>query len=779
VPCQVKRDASPSGKGETGRRETHRLPGEKPAAHPRLEEQPTAKRPDIEPRWRGVMDYPDNPGTDTTPNAGEFDEIWAGRSQEQAALDILTRLAVACKSRLLYSPQHPAVQDAMVVLHAVMEDSLKAYPEISVRVERDRFACNGVPLGEGRESLRRLAFHMRALNIRALTFSRGVGPREAEALVELAVSPPELVEKEGGAEAFLLSRGIHGIRVVESEAGKAEEERSSPGDVKTEEAEERDEAEAAEEEDQLQRLLDLLFEPEKLALALARLRGPEGKPLEGEALASAIYAFLQEAWGVAQKRVPERIPALSRSLAEALLFLDNHLRNLLILHHLLPGMRREPPGKEVLSRLGPQEAAGVFSHLIPLAPQLVPKMDELFTLLGYRDRDLDQALTLLRERLIDLGEVPLTVISALDALLASRGIGLAVSGLPTLEEISSLSEYYGEEELVEIRGIADMDIATEAYQSTTPMLLDLLQRGEELDNLGKVVDLLVENFWGLVASAHFSMAASILESFRLALEGGSPALLPHRERLEGLLEEASRKGILQRLIQLASEHRGDQERMEGFKALMRQFGDMGLLAMIEALGTEERMSVRKFIVDTLADLARDRISLLGSFLDDPRWYLVRNIVTVMARIRSPFTLPYLERAMAHPHPRVRSEAVRAVGLTGGYEAEGLLVKGLGHPDEKVRVFCIRWLGRLGVARAVPRLTAMLEDKEPGAGNPSVKKEILESLGKIGDPSTYEILRKYAGRPRGLFRSDWHILANAAQGALRQLVEKYPHLARKG
>ncbi|MGQ9476494.1 MAG: HEAT repeat domain-containing protein [Actinomycetota bacterium] len=707
-------------------------------------------------------------------------EETAGRvSQEKAALDILSRLAIAVKSWLLYSSEHPAVKDAVTVLHALSEDNLGIYPEIAVLVEKDRFACNNVPLGEERESLRQLASRMRALNIRALSFSSGISPQEVGALVEMVASSPEDIEKQGGAEAFLLGRGIHGIKVVESEAGKAEEEEAGLQYESPEpQAEEKTEEEETATEKELGRLLDLLLDPERLAQALTRLRDSEGKPLEGEALAPAMYDFLRDAWEIVWVRAPERIPALSRSFAETLLFLEGGLRNQLLLRQVLPGLREGPPAREMLSRLSPQEASGVFGHLLPLAPQLIPKMDELFVSIGFRDRDLEEALTLLRERLIDLGEVPITLVSALDAVLASHGIVLPKAGLPTVDEITSLSEDYGEGELEKIRGIAEMDIAQEVYLSCTPMLLDLLQRGEELDNLGKVVDLLVENFWGLLTSGHFHLAASIHEACEHALHEGSPALQPHRESIENLLEEVSRKGMLQRIIQMASAHRGNQESVEGFKSLMRRLGDIGLLSMMDALGFEEDMSVRKFIIDTLSDLARDRVSLLGSFLDDPRWYLVRNIVTVMARIHSPLTLPYLERAMNHPHPRVRSEAVRAVGLTGGYEAEGLLIKGLSHPDEKVRVFCIRWLGRRGVTQAVPKLVSMLEGREPGAEDYSVKKEILESLGKIGDFSTYELLRKYAGRQRGLFRSEWQELASIAREALQQLVEKNPHLARK-
>lgn len=693
------------------------------------------------------------------------------------ALDILSRLVVACKSRLLYSPEHPAVKDAVTVLHAVIEDSLNNLPEIAVRVEKERFVCGDQPLGEERESLRQLASRIRSLNIRAIVFSAGISLNEVEALVELVVSPPEALEKEGGAEAFLLSRGVHGIRVVESEARRAEEDAvDSEGETPVAEAEKEEEALA--EEDEFQKLLDLLFNPEKLALALARLRDTDGNPLEGDGLAAAVFAFLREAWASVEERTPERIPALARAFAETLLFLENDLRNRLFLRHILPGLREEPLCQEILGRFSPQEAAAIFSHFLPLAPELIPRVDTLFGIIGFREKDIDEALQALRDRLIDLGEVPLPLISTLDAILAGRGIPTTGTVLPSPNEVSSLSEVYQDHEMEEIRRISEMDLSLETHLSSTPMLLDLLRRGSELDNLGKVVDLLVENFWGLVTSAQFALAASILDGFCQALQDGNPAILPHRQELEHLLEEASQKSILQRVIQLACERRGDPEAVEGFKQFMNRLGDRGLLVMIDALGSEERMSVRKFIIDNLADLARDRISLLASFLDDPRWYLVRNIVTVMSRLRSPFTFPYLERALQHHHPKVRAEAIRAVGLTGGYEAGSLLIKGLRNPDERTRILCIRWLGRLEVTRATPRLVAMLEEKEPGGESLSVKKEILESLGKIKDPETYEVLRKYAGRQRIFFKSEWQELSIVAQEALQSLLEKYPHLARK-
>ncbi len=699
--------------------------------------------------------------------------------EARAALDIVSRLAIACKSRLLYHAEHPAVKEAVSILHHVIRDSLGNLPELAVRVEKDDLVFGDQSLVGERESLRQLASRIRSRHIRAIIFSPQVGPHEAAALVEILSCPPETLEKEGGAEAYLLSRGIHGIRIVESEAQRAEDREAPPpeeGGVFPEDQDEKTALLVSEED--LEEFVEMIFDPETLAEVLSRLTDEEDRPLQGEELAKAIYAFLQFARRKILEVLPERKHALARCFAETILFLERNLRNLLLRDHLLPGIGKDPLCREVMGSFSRQETAAVLSFFLPLAPELIPRVDALLESFGLGDEEVTQAVQLIRDRLIDLGEVSLPLLSSLDAILIKRGAGEAGPGLPTLSEVSLLSSTFQVQEMEEIRGISEMDLTLETYQESTPMLLDLLEKGSELDNLGKVIDLLTENFWGLVTTARFDTAAAILESFHRALYKGDPAFVPHREEMNRLLEEAANKNLLQRSIRLASEKRRDKNVVAGFKMFMRKMGDRGVLALIEALGSEESMSVRKFIIDILAELGREKIPLLGSFLDDKRWFLVRNIATVMSRLRSPATLPYLERALEYPHPKVRSEAVRAVGLTGGFESIDLLLKGMNNSDERTRILCIRWLGRLQVAGAVPRLVDMLEGKQPGAESLEVKKEILESLGRIGDPSTYELLKKYAGRQRLFFKSDWQELSIAAQKALQNLQESSPKLSGK-
>jgi len=700
----------------------------------------------------------------------------------RSVVDIFSRLSIACKSRSLYPAEHPAAIDAVVLLHAVMGDSLRNAPGMVVKVGKDSLVYENWVVGRRMESLRVLASRIRSLNIQEISIEAGVSYQDAEALVELLVSDPEDLDEAGGPETFLLVKGVHNIGVVESAAQRVDEEKEeaehragAESEPLTEE-EERPEALAP---DQVSDLLKLLLDPEELSRVLMALTGEDGQSLGTEELADAAFLFLKEAAAIVEHEYPERKLDCYRGIAESLLFLDTDVRNSLLLRKMFPGLRDEPVCSKILNQFNAQEMADLLSNFLPIVPELTPKAGSLLKAVGFREGEVRHTLRLLRAKLVDLGQIPPSLLASLEAgLERGKPAGQASNQLPTLEEVTGILGEYRPEELDEIRLISEFDPAVDMLVDTTPMLLDLLKQGGGLYNPGKAVELLQQNFWGLAMSAQLDMAAAVLQGTREMLQNGDPAIDPFRSDLQHMLEEAASERVMQRIIQLACSRRGDPRAVEGMKHYLAELGEKGIAAMVEALGAEEDMSVRKYIVDVLTALCRDRIPLLGAYVDDTRWYLVRNVVSIMARFHSPETIPYLRRTFYHPNPKVKNETIRALGLTGGYGAGELLMQGLQDPDEKTRILCIRWLGRLEEGRAVNRLVMMLEDKEPGAETLQVKKEIILSLGEIRAPECCEVLRKYQGKQKRLNRADWQEINQAASDALQRLTAEFPHLERR-
>lgn len=701
----------------------------------------------------------------------------------QCVVDIFSRLSIACKSCSLYAADHPAALDAMLLLHAVMQDSLEIVDSIEVKVGKDNLVYGKWLVGQRMESLRQLASRIRSLNIQEISFNAGASFQEVQALVELLVSDPEDLAGAGGPETFLLVKGVHSIDVLESTSQRADEEEDeaaeSQAGADTGLALEEVEGPEAEAREEISDLLELLLDPEELGRVLMGLSGEDGQPLDKDERADAAFAFLREAATIIEREHPQRKQDCCRGMAESLLFLDADVRNMLLLRNMFAKFREEPVCSEILNQFNSQEMADLLSHFFPIAPELIPKTSSLLKAIGFRESEIRHAQRLLWARLVDLGQID-------PSLLATLEVGheqgahaeIVPNELPSLEDIVSVLGEYWPEEIDEIRRISEFDPGVEMLVETTPMLLDLLKQGGNLDNPGVAVELLQQNFWGLTTSAQLDMAAAVLEGTRDILQNGHPAIDPFRTDLTHMLEEAASETVMQRTIQLACSRRDDPRTLEGLERYMAVLGEKGIAAMVEALGNEEDMAVRKYIIDVLTPLCKDQIPLLAVHVNDERWYLVRNIVSIMARLHSPEALPYLRRTFYHSNPKVRAETIRALGLIGGYGAGELLMMGLQDRDENTRVLCIRWLGRLEESRSVTRLVKMLEDKEAGAESMQVKKEIILSLGEIRAPEAYDVLRKYQSKQKRLSRADWQEINQASSEALRRLVEKFPHLERK-
>ncbi|MCI0546638.1 MAG: HEAT repeat domain-containing protein, partial [Candidatus Rokubacteria bacterium] len=72
-------------------------------------------------------------------------------------------------------------------------------------------------------------------------------------------------------------------------------------------------------------------------------------------------------------------------------------------------------------------------------------------------------------------------------------------------------------------------------------------------------------------------------------------------------------------------------------------------------------------------------------LEDPRWFLVRNVIHILGELGDPAILPSLRGAARHEDARVRKEVVKTALRLGGPDAEALVVQACSDPDRTVQV----------------------------------------------------------------------------------------------
>jgi hypothetical protein len=174
--------------------------------------------------------------------------------------------------------------------------------------------------------------------------------------------------------------------------------------------------------------------------------------------------------------------------------------------------------------------------------------------------------------------------------------------------------------------------------------------------------------------------------------------------------------------------------------------------LCELLGNLSDSKPRRIICDALSKVGKNSIELMAPFLEDKRWYLVRNIVYILGRIGRKEAVPSIGKALQHEDVRVRREALQALGLIGGTEAMRYMFRSLEDEDTKIRGNAALNLGRMGEMALAP-LTERMLSKDFYKKELQEIKAFFKAVGMIRSnhsiPLLYSLLegRKWFGRAK--------------------------------
>jgi HEAT repeat protein len=122
-----------------------------------------------------------------------------------------------------------------------------------------------------------------------------------------------------------------------------------------------------------------------------------------------------------------------------------------------------------------------------------------------------------------------------------------------------------------------------------------------------------------------------------------------------------------------------------FVAFAKELGDSGIDLLNAVLGESQQRRNRRILAETIANLCRETPERLAPYLNDRRWYVVRNIVHILGWIGGNAIVGMLRTALKHPEPRVRYEVVAALGQVEPRLARPILIKLIEESD--TRMFC--------------------------------------------------------------------------------------------
>jgi len=161
--------------------------------------------------------------------------------------------------------------------------------------------------------------------------------------------------------------------------------------------------------------------------------------------------------------------------------------------------------------------------------------------------------------------------------------------------------------------------------------------------------------------------------------------------------------------------------------------------LFDSLAVEERMHLRRLLLQLLIGLAEHTVREAPLRLRDGRWHVRRNTLYLLAECGARLDPALLEPLSGDPDPRVRLECARCLVLAG--EAAGAsTLRGLLHDaGGGVADAAIATVGAMGIRELLPDLVALI--KKP-SGNDGVRQRLraVRALGQLGGDQAAAALR---------------------------------------
>jgi HEAT repeat protein len=223
-----------------------------------------------------------------------------------------------------------------------------------------------------------------------------------------------------------------------------------------------------------------------------------------------------------------------------------------------------------------------------------------------------------------------------------------------------------------------------------------------------------------------------------------------------ILKTYDLQGWQAKAIQELAESAGDPQRIERVgKVLERREGvrldevsgylkllpPKSLQPLMKVLGDLSNPKARRMVCDAICLIGKDQIDKIIPFLEDRRWYLVRNVVYILGRIGKEAAIPSIQKALSHREMRVRREGVHSLGFIGGPKAFNLLVKALQDPDMRVRCAAALNLGKVGRKNSLSHLAELVQGKDFHGKEPAEKKALFDAIGIAGSNDAIPLLQK--------------------------------------
>ncbi|MFQ5947424.1 MAG: HEAT repeat domain-containing protein [Acidimicrobiia bacterium] len=287
------------------------------------------------------------------------------------------------------------------------------------------------------------------------------------------------------------------------------------------------------------------------------------------------------------------------------------------------------------------------------------------------------------------------------------------------------------------------------------VLRGLLAIEDRDERFRRLVDMWCDKVATSIRAGELDKARSWL---RAVLE--DPTYPPEREEMvRKALSQIAEPGLLEPLLTAL----GDEESAEAATRLLEMGAPLAAGPLIERLADEPDWAQRRLIIELLVKLVRVEPMPVLPYLNDSRWYLVRNLAIILGRSERPEVAGELEPLISHFDHRVRLAALRALHSLLDDESIEWSLATLQDRHPAVRQMAVGLLQASADPKVDAGLTAMLKSD----CSAEEKEQIIRVLTERKSPEIEAVLGELASK-RFVFSSSSRAVRDAARRAIGRL-----------
>lgn len=643
--------------------------------------------------------------------------------------DAMKNLISAIRTAKIYPANNPIYSQSIKKSFESLSHFLETSPEYRVGVQNSCFTYRDIPLGKDAQLNKSIAQDLFGKGIREMLFFVEVSESELLELCQtLALSSEELAMRSGIA-TILWEKGVEHIKVTE--AGLDEvitaETRGSRGSTAEGASLGSGEGHAKTKGKSLAGktlvLADVKTDPEGFAATVTTFA--MRSCAENESVEDRLFTLYRQAGKKIQKDHGNESEALFEGLAKSVLALESPYREGLVAGKLYGDLDVE---------LAAVRREHEHDHYFPNALQEIQtgRFSNVWT--------VSQVAMLLKRSAAKTIETPVV-----------RPEPSQMQSLPITDDLVGMArslEDNSPEQMEALKTISQSGMESDIIEAAVRTLIALIplakapRRGTasetEIKLFSGIVHQLEDILSYLLKKNNYDLATVIIKALHTPVE---PEFQPRLK--EALRKTATKSSIKETITDMRKQRKGSAEYQAAYSYLSN-LERKATEALLELLSEENDREVRIFLLDLMKDFSRDQIALLGEHLADGRWYVVRNIVSILAENKTDQAIALLRKAADHKNFQIRQEVIKALASTGGKKAAGVLARFLRDQDASIRLMTIQaFAGITGVGPEESKLLVeFLEERRLGRKEQEHTVAAIRALGKIGGEQAAAFLNRY-------------------------------------